>query len=170
MMRTSPLCVSACLSLLVSWSAVARGAADKYEASLRSLPHVDATRATVLGRGRASVVLEGSKLSVTGTFSGLPAEATTAQLMVGPRIGVPGSVVLPLEVTPAKEGKIGGEASLTPEQLNAVRQGRMYVQINSKSAPAGNLWGWILPEQPKVAPNEPVPGHGFLPQLDIPSR
>jgi hypothetical protein len=26
-----------------------------------------------------------------------------------------------------------------------LRQGRMYLQLHSESAPDGNLWGWLLP-------------------------
>ena len=148
----------------------ALAAPERFEASLSSLPHVDATRASVTGRGRAAVALDGARLSVVGTFAGLGGAATDAHLMMGKGIGVPGPAALPLDVTPAADGKVTGDVTLNPQQITAVRQGRMYIQINSKSAPRGNLWGWILPEQPKVLPNEPVPGHGFLPQLDIARR
>jgi hypothetical protein len=145
-------------------------APERYDASLSSLPYNDATRATLAGRGHVAVVLDGSTLSVIGTFSGLASAATDAHLMLGLGIGVPGPVALPLKITQAPEGSVTGNVSLDSAQVAAVRRGRMYIQINSKSAPAGNLWGWILPERPKVVQHEPVPGHGFLPQLDIPTR
>jgi hypothetical protein len=145
-------------------------APERYEASLSSLPYNDATRATLAGKGHAAVVLDGSKLSVTGIFSGLASAATDAHLMLGLAIGVPGPVALPLKITLAQEGSVTGDLSLDSAQVAAVRRGRMYIQINSKSAPTGNLWGWILPERPRVVQHEPVPGHGFLPQLDILAR
>ena len=33
---------------------------------------------------------------------------------------------------------------LTPDQLQALLDGRLYIQIHSASAPEGNLWGWLL--------------------------
>ena len=156
---------------MVLWtvlSLTASAAPEKYEASLSSMPHSDATRASVKGRGYVAVVLDGSKLSITGKFSGLAGAATEAQLMVGSAIGVPGVAVLPLEITQAQDGTITGSLSLNTEQQTVMRKGRMYIQINSKASPSGTLWGWILPERPDVVPNEPVPGHGFMPQLDIP--
>ena len=156
---------------LLSMTAAA-SAPERYEASLSSLPYSAATRETLKGRGRAKVVLDGSKLSVTGTFSGLASAATDAHLMLGLGIGVPGPSALPLEITitQAAEGLIIGDVTLEAKQVAALRQGHVYIQINSRAASTGTLWGWILPEQPTVIQHEPVAGHGFLPQLDIPVR
>ena len=145
----------------------AAAAPERYEASLSSLPYSDASRDTVKGKGSAAVALDGNRLSVDGTFSDLGGAATEAHLMLGLGMGVPGAVAFPLNVTRAQAGTVTGNVSLDSEQLAAFRRGRMYIQIDSASAPAGNLWGWILPERPKVAPNQPVSGHGFLPQLDL---
>jgi hypothetical protein len=34
---------------------------------------------------------------------------------------------------------------LSSRQANALRAGQLYIQIDSESAPEGNLWGWLLP-------------------------
>ena len=52
----------------------------------------------------------------------------------------------------------------------ALRQGRVYVQVNSQKAPEGNLWGWLLPEHPFPGADVPEKGQGFLPQLDAPGN
>jgi len=33
---------------------------------------------------------------------------------------------------------------LTPEQVQSLKKGQLYIQIYSEKAPDGNLWGWLL--------------------------
>jgi hypothetical protein len=170
MTRIKNILGALCGACALGLSMAAAAAPERYEAVLSSMPYNEATRDAVKGTGHVEVVLDGSKLSVKGTFSGLGGAAADAHLMLGLAIGVPGPVALPLQITQAQEGTITADLTLVPGQITAVRQGRMYVQINSKASPTGTLWGWILPEQPRIVQNEPVTGHGFLPQLDIPAR
>jgi hypothetical protein len=58
--------------------------------------------------------------------------------------GVRGSSVLDLTVSKAISGTVTGSFDLTPEQVESLRKGRLYVQIHSEKAPDGNLWGWLL--------------------------
>ncbi len=37
-----------------------------------------------------------------------------------------------------------GSLDLTPEQVQALHVGQLYIQISSEKAPEGNLWGWLL--------------------------
>jgi hypothetical protein len=101
--------------------------------------------ATVAGSGSVSVHLTGSRLVIDGSFEGLLSPATTAQMHQSAVTGVRGPVIFDLTITKSTSGSIGGSIDLTPEQAEALRQGRFYVQINSEKAPAGNLWGWLLP-------------------------
>jgi hypothetical protein len=41
-------------------------------------------------------------------------------------------------------GNISGSVDLTPAEVEALRKGMVYVQIQSVGAPDGNLWGWLL--------------------------
>jgi hypothetical protein len=41
-------------------------------------------------------------------------------------------------------GTLSGSIDLTPEQLQSLRKGQLYLQISSEKAPDGNLWGWLL--------------------------
>jgi hypothetical protein len=61
-----------------------------------------------------------------------------------------------LTITKGTSGTLSGSLTLTPEQLEALKAGRLYVQVHSeKGIPAeqgkvqadvdnSNLWGWLL--------------------------
>ena len=101
--------------------------------------------ATVAGEGSTSAQLTGTRLVIKGSFEGLVTPATTAQVHQSTVTGVVGPAIFDLTITHAASGAISGSIDLTPEQAEALRQGRLYVQVNSEKAPAGNLWGWLLP-------------------------
>lgn len=100
---------------------------------------------TVAGTGQASATLNGSKVSIAGTFDGLKSAATIAQVHRSPVTGVRGPVVFDLTVDKATSGKVAGSFDLTGEQVAMLRAGKLYIQIHSEKAPDGNLWGWLLP-------------------------
>ena len=102
-------------------------------------------RATVAGSGSVSGRLAGSRLVVAGSFQGLLSPATMAQVRRSPVTGVRGPAVFDLTVSKAASGTIGGSFDLTPMQIEDLRKGRLYMQLNSEKAPDGNLWGWLLP-------------------------
>ena len=104
----------------------------------------------VTGSGSVTAILTGTLLAVTGTFGGLQLPATVARLHAGERTGVRGPAVLELITSTAVNGSISGVFDLTPAQLEALRRGRLYVQLHSEKAPDGNVWGWLLAsESPK---------------------
>jgi hypothetical protein len=73
----------------------------------------------------------------------LRSPATTVQIRRGPK-GIRGPAILDLAVTKAEKSAVSGTVELTPEQIADLRNGRLYVQIQSERAPDGNLWGWLL--------------------------
>lgn len=118
--------------------------AQTFKARLSPMP-VDATnQAGTTGMGAVTAVLAGTKLSVSGTFSGLQTPATIAQVHVGPK-GISGPAALDLTVTKATSGTLQGELMLTAAQVEHLKRGRLYIQIHSEKAPDGNLRGWLLP-------------------------
>jgi hypothetical protein len=137
-----------------------------YETVLGPTPVNNITKGLLTGQGAATAALSGNKLSVNGIFSGLASPATDAHLMMGSGIGIAGIPVLDLTVSAAASGTLTGAFTLSRQQLEALRNGRIYIQVNSQKAPApgGNLWGWLLPEHPKAGQDEPQMGHWFLPQ------
>ena len=98
----------------------------------------------IAGSGSFTATLTGNKLTIAGTFEGLKSNATAAHIHQGTAPGVRGPVLLNLEVTKAQSGQISGTFDLTPEQIENLHKGRLYVQIHSEKAPGGNLWGWIV--------------------------
>jgi len=106
---------------------------------------MDATmRATVAGTGTASATLNGTKLTVAGTFEGLRSPATVARLHLSRVAGVRGPAVFDLTISPATSGTISGSFDLAPDQIDGLKKGRFYIQIYSEKAPDGNLWGWLM--------------------------
>jgi hypothetical protein len=101
---------------------------------------------TIAGTGSLTATLQGKQLTIQGTFEGLRSPATTVQIRRGPK-GIRGPVVAnltDLTVTKAQKGSVSGTLELTPDQIADLRNGRLYVQIQSERAPDGNLWGWLL--------------------------
>ena len=116
---------------------------NTYKARLSPVP-IDATMAAaVAGSGSVTATLTGTKLSIAGTFEGLRSPATTANVHFG-RKGVRGASLFGLTITNATSGTITGERTLTSVQMDNLKDGKLYVQIQSEKAPDGNLWGWLL--------------------------
>jgi len=116
---------------------------NTYKARLSPVP-IDATMAaTVAGSGSVTATLSGTKLSIAGTFEGLRSPATTANVRFG-RKGVRGASLFNLTITKATSGTITANLTLTPVQVDDLKEGKLYVQIQSEKAPDGNLWGWLL--------------------------
>ncbi len=118
--------------------------AQTFEARLTPMPLDFVNREQIEGSGSGSAVLDGRRLTVSGSFSGLLGPATVAHLHLGPALGIRGGPVLDLDVEQSAAGDFAGEFDLTDDQLQALRDGRLYIQIHSEIAPAGNLWGWLL--------------------------
>jgi len=122
---------------------------EKYTARLGWIPIAGANdRANVSGKGSVTATLAGTKLTFSGTFEGLPAPATMAQLHRGVAKGARGPVMSDLTVTKAAAGMITGTADLSAADVEALKAGRLYVQVHSeKGLPkedGATLWGWLL--------------------------
>jgi len=141
--RSAELTVVAGALLCLGFSAAAQ-APETFSARLTMMPIEQATRADVTGSGSGSAVLDGGRLVVSGSFSGLRGPATVARLHEGLATGIRGAALFELSVVAGVDGTFTGEAELTREQVQRLRQGRWYIQIHSETAPEGNLWGWLL--------------------------
>jgi hypothetical protein len=119
-------------------------AQQSFKVRLRPVPIEASTAAATTGAGEATAELAGTRLTVRGNFTGLNGAATVARLHQGTVTGVRGPAFADVTVTAATTGTVSGEVTLTPAQLEGVRQGHVYLQIHSESAPDGNLWGWLL--------------------------
>ncbi len=135
---------AAAIVLAILTSATVTADETSFRTRLSMVPIDPATAASVTGVGEAHAALEGQTLAVTGNFNGLQGPATAAHLYAGAYTGIRGEPFAELAVTRAPMGSISGEVALTPQQVEALQAGRVYVQIDSEAAPEGNLWGWLL--------------------------
>jgi hypothetical protein len=122
--------------------------ASSFTARLAWVPISGAERNDVAGRGQLTATLEGTILTISGEFEGLHTAAVIVRLHEGVALGARGPAIADLSVTPATEGQISGQVTLNASQLNALQDGRLYVQLHSHSGVApdhSNLWGWLLP-------------------------
>ncbi len=119
-------------------------AKETYKARLSAVPADARTRAELTGSGTVTATVEGMKLSVSGSFEGLKTPATTANLHNAVAAGVRGPAIADLTITKAVSGTISGSVDLTPEQLDHLHKGGLYVEIHSEKAPDGVIWGWLL--------------------------
>jgi hypothetical protein len=121
--------------------------AESFHARLSWVPISGAERNDVSGKGEATATLSGARLSVSGTFEGLPAAATAVNLHRGVATGVRGPAIAPLEINKSASGTISGEIELTPELQDALRAGHLYLQIHAERGVAPDnavLFGWLL--------------------------
>jgi CHRD domain len=120
---------------------------ETYTARLGWVPTTPTDRPNVIGKGSASATLAGRKLTIAGAFEGLAAPATVARLHRGIAKGARGAAIADLTVTQAASGKLSGSVDLTPEQVEALKQGKLYIQLHTgKGVPpdGSTLWGWFL--------------------------
>jgi hypothetical protein len=132
--------------VLAAPALAAAQARTQFRARLSTVPLDVAMQSTIAGSGAATATLTGSRLTVTGTFTGLKSPVTLARVHVGPK-GMRGPAVFDLKVTGDVTGTISGAFDLAPAQVEDVTKSRDYIQIHSEKAPDGNLWGWLLPQE-----------------------
>jgi hypothetical protein len=157
---TAFLVLLAISSGLLASSSLAQGG-NQYKARLAPAPPLGlrGERGTdrptpasyVAGIGSATATLSGRKLTVNGTFEKMASPPTVAKVGVGLTTGARLDLVYDLTVTkspqstpPGTSGTISGSIDLTPSHVDALKAGKLYVQINSESAPNGHLLGWLL--------------------------
>ena len=130
-------------SLSVTLVSTSVQAQEVYRARLSPLPTTPQTVTDITGGGEVILTLNGNALSVEGNFSGMSSATTMGHIHNGPP-AQPGPVVHRLEVTAAPNGNISAELELTDEQVSALRNNELYVQIHSENNAPGELRGWIF--------------------------
>ena len=141
--RVTGIAIVAWMGVSPMFSAVGQ-VPEVFNARLTMMPIDLATRVDVTGSGSGSAELNGERLFVRGSFSGLRGPATVVRLHEGAAMGVRGDAISELSVEASVSGTFSGNVELTQEQVQRLRQGRLYIQIHSEAAPEGNLWGWLL--------------------------
>src|SRR6478736_8777284 len=117
MSRRTPLLL--CALLLLASPALAAG----YVAELDPTPFDATNRADVIESiGNLTATLEGSTLTVRGTFSNFTSAATGGSFRIGLAKGVPGYAIGNLTVEHARRGTFTGTIKLTSAQLAALKR------------------------------------------------
>ena len=140
-------------------------AADNYQTDIGPTPKNGRQGPNVQGRGTVLATLDKNTFSLQGKFSGLSSPATEARLHMGNVMGGTGPAIGALKVAQAQSGEISGTFTLTPVQVAALKVGKLYVMLDSQSAPKGNLWGWFQPAHVTVGPDVPQMDDWYIPNF-----
>ena len=140
--------IGVCLMVLVLGASVLAHSPEKFKARLAPAPPLGIqsrpASAAVAGIGSATATLTGRKLTVNGSFEKMASAATVAKLGLGLAPGARLDLLYDLTLTKGTSGTIAGSIDLTPAQVEGLKKGKMYIQINSEGAPNGHLLGWLL--------------------------
>jgi len=149
----------------IQFAAALAFAADNYQTDIGPTPKNGSQGANVQGRGTVLATLDNNKFSLQGKFSGLSSPATQARLHIGNVMGGIGPAIGDLKIAQAQSGEISGTFTLTPGQIAALKVGKLYVMLDSQSAPKGNLWGWFQPAHVTVGPDVPQMDYWYIPNF-----
>ena len=137
MSRRLPIILAALLLATPAFAAT-------YEAELDPAPFDATNRADVIGSiGNVAATLDGSTLTVKGSFSNFTSPATNGSFRIGLAKGVPGDAIGSLTVEHARQGTFSGTIKLNAAQLAALKRQSLYIRIDSEKSPDGNVQGWL---------------------------
>ena len=115
------------------------------------------TYRSLSGSGEVRATLADRTLEVVGSFQGLSSVATIAHIHQAP-MARRGPSLFALEVTQATDGRISGTVALDETQIEALRDGELYVQIHTQTNAGGEIRGWLLPTEPRTGERvDPTP-------------
>ncbi len=140
-------------------------AAENYQTDIGPTPKNGRQGADVQGRGTVLATLDGNTFKIQGKFAGLSSVATKARLHMGNVMGGTGAAIGDLNIPQAQSGEISGSFTLTPAQVAGLKVGKLYVILDSQSAPKGNLWGWFQPAHVTVPEGVPQAENWYIPNL-----
>ena len=117
---------------------------DKYSARLAWVPIAGADRVT--GKGTATATLSGKTLAYPDPSRVWAARPRSRGCTRASPEGARGKPVADVTVPKSTSGTFSAHVALTDEQIDALKQGKLYLQLNGDKglAPDGaNLWGWF---------------------------
>ena len=139
--------VAVTAAALIAAAPVVVGAqSEGFRGRLSPLPVDARTAATITGDGVVSAELNGTELTIQGSFAGMSSAATRAHVHRA-QPGTPGPVAFAIDVPTVAEGTFEDTVTLDDTQLRELRDGRYYLQIHTENNPAGELRGWLWPQE-----------------------
>jgi hypothetical protein len=97
---------------------------------------------TATGSGTISI---GSDGAVSGSVTTTGLTGTMGHIHMGPAKGQNGPVIVPLTQTSPGVWAVPPGTQLTPEQMKAYQEGRLYVNIHSAEHKAGEIRAVLMP-------------------------
>ena len=120
---------------------------EGFQGRLSPLPVDARTAATITGEGMVSAELNGTELTIQGSFEGMSSAASRAH-MHRAQPGTPGPVAFAIDVPTAVGGRVRGHGDTRRQsELRELRDGFYYLQIHTENNPGGELRGWLWPQE-----------------------
>ncbi|HVC50948.1 MAG TPA: CHRD domain-containing protein [Stellaceae bacterium] len=138
------LILLACLTGIV-WSGLALASPASFKVALNGAQEVPTTETG--GTGSADITYDPTtrKISWSITYSGLSSPVTMAHIHGPAAPGKTGPVIVWLSVQGVPPASpITGETTLTPEQATELAAGQLYVNVHTRSHPAGEIRGQVV--------------------------
>jgi hypothetical protein len=126
---------------------------NAFTATLTGAQEVPPGASQAIGAGTVMIDANTRLLRATLTTAGIT--GTAANIHESPP-GVSGPIVFPVSETAPGSGIWTTQATLTDAQLNALRNGNYYFNVQSASNPAGEIRGQILPRLTTPADSEAI--------------
>ena len=114
------------------------GQVESYTVNLQGSQEVPANTSTASGSATVLLDKASNMVFVTGSFTGLAANATGAHIHDG-AVGTNGPVVVGLSATPAMAGTISGSGKVSAEFAVKMINGLSYLNLHNASFPGGEL-------------------------------
>ncbi|AKI99843.1 CHRD domain-containing protein [Archangium gephyra] len=115
----------------------------------------EATPVTTSATGIATATLDGKKLTITGTFSGLQSNlqvatgtGSSAHVHQGAQ-GTSGPPILDLTITSTdqRNGSYTGTKDLSDDEQEAFKDGLLYINVHTVNNPGGEIRGQFIPTE-----------------------
>ncbi len=138
--------VGTCAALMVAAAVVVGAQSEGFRGRLSPRPVDARTAATITGEGVVSAELNGTELTIRGSFEGMSSAATRAHVHRA-QPGTPGPVAFAIDVPAVAEGTFEDTVTLDDTGLRELREGLYYLQIHTENNPSGELRGWLWPQE-----------------------
>ena len=136
----------ACTALMVAAPIVVGAQAEEFQGRLSPLPVDARTAGTITGEGVVRAELNGTELTIRGSFEGMSSAAVRAHVHRA-QPGTPGPVAFGIDVPTVAEGEFENTVTLDESELRELRGGFYYLQIHTENNPGGELRGWLWPQE-----------------------
>lgn len=131
-----------------SAQAASRELVDAFAATLTGTQQTPQNQSNAQGSGTVVLIPATGQITVTTTTTGTAATSVTVDQGTP---GTRGPTLLTLTETPPGSGIWSAQGSLTATQVDALRNGQLYVNVRTAAFPNGEIRGQLLSQQPTTS-------------------